>query len=123
MAFHLECNCVPSEDTDTTQDHRDSRQIGGGRSRAVSAGLFKAHPGGVASMSVVTNSPSVLPSASPAPSHELERASPRDIGSAGGLVVTCGKVEKNVKIWDYTFVGEGGVCGRYGTLSRRLDRD
>ena len=98
-------------------------QIGGGRWRAASAGVFKAHPGGVASMSVVNNTPITLSSVSPAPSRELEHALSRDVESAGGLVVTCGKVENKVKIWDYTFVGEGGVCGRYVAFSRRPDLD
>lgn len=86
----------------------------------MSLGVFAGHPGGVASMAIVADRLTTHSSVIAAPSHELEYGLARDTGDAGGLLVTCGKVEGIVKIWDYTYVGEGGVCGRYAPLARGL---
>lgn len=45
------------------------------------------------------------------PSTTADRRETKDVG---GLLVTCGKVESVVKIWDYTHVDGNGACGRCG---------
>lgn len=81
-------------------------------------GVFAAHLGGVASMAIAANRHTMHSSGIAAPSHALEHDLARDAGDVGGLLVTCGKAEGIAKIWDYTYVGEGGIYGRYAALTR-----
>lgn len=75
------------------------------RIETAAVGTFKAHPNGVAGMTIMTS--------------EYENNSVLDAEGSlgeemGGMLVTCGKVEGVVKIWDYTHVGEDSTYGRYG---------
>lgn len=85
------------------------------------AGVFNAHPGGVASLAVIGNAPETHPSTVTAKPllEDGECPSAMVSGEGRGLMMTCGKVEGMVKIWDYTYVGEGGACGRYVFLRTR----
>lgn len=79
-----------------------------GATEAVAVGAFKAHPNGVAGMTVMTSG------------HEnsaILAAGKYVEDEMGGVLVTCGKAEGVVKIWDYTHVDADGTYGRYEKFS------
>ncbi|CAM9561047.1 unnamed protein product, partial [Hapterophycus canaliculatus] len=93
-------------------EHEDIGRFEGSRrhrkeiapSEALAVGAFQAHTNGVAGMTIMTS--------------EFENsafvAGERHVGDEiGGMLVTFGKAEGVVKIWDYTWVDE---CGTYGRL-------
>lgn len=109
----------------------------------MSLGVVQAHPNGVAGMAIMSGSSSnsgasigpavaavaehlshdegVAPPYDEAdgPSHDLE-AGGGGVQEVGGMLVTCGKTEGTVKIWDYTSVGEDGSWGRCGFFTGHL---
>ncbi|CAM9120840.1 unnamed protein product, partial [Scytosiphon promiscuus] len=76
--------------------------------KAVAVGVFQAHKNGVADMAVMA----VMTDTT----SECEESAIWAAGIYGdemeGMLITCGKTEGVVKIWDYTHVGEDGTCGR-----------
>lgn len=78
-------------------------------------GVLQAHARGVADIAITREKENVNcaksdmePSAS-----EVAKSTPNlSAVNAGGLMITCGKAEGLVKIWNYTCVGINGSCGR-----------
>lgn len=81
-------------------------------------GVFEAHPNGVAGMAVMYSTAEAFfaVSANPPPETLSYTEEGGGAGQVEGLLVTFGKAEGVVKIWDYTYVGEGGSCGRFGSI-------
>lgn len=100
------------------QESSDNDEIG--ETTAMSIGKFEAHPHGVAGMTIMTLSATKY--ASIALNLLQESAGDLENGDVVGLLVTCGKAEGLVKIWDYTHVEEDGSCGRYGVHTREGQR-
>lgn len=87
-----------------------------GHIEAMSVGAFEAHPKGVAGMAVMYSTTEACSAVSTdSPPETSSGVQEGGVGQVGGLLVTCGKEEGMVKIWDYTHVGEGGSCGRLGS--------
>ena len=80
----------------------------------MSVGVFQAHPSGVGGMTIMKGSAPIAPAATVAEGPPREAGDGGGVQEVGGLLVTCGKTEGVVKIWDYTHVEDDGACGRFG---------
>lgn len=77
-------------------------------------GVLQAHARGVADIAITREKEDVnCAQSGMEPPSEVAKSIPNlSAVNTGGLMITCGKTEGVVKIWNYTCVGINGRCGR-----------